>query len=77
MSLAIEKSPLFHADVTKPLGWYSDEAGEELAGRFFNAVDQTFSNFARQSDLGRVRRFRNPLLPGLCSFQVEASFNRF
>ena len=32
MSLAIEKSPLFHADVTRQFGWYVDEAGEELRG---------------------------------------------
>ena len=77
MSLAVEKSPLFHADVTKQFGCYSDEAGEELAWRFFKAVDQTLFKLARQPDLGRPRRFRNPKLRGLWSFRVESPFNRF
>lgn len=77
MNLAVEKSPLFHADVTKQFGWYFDEAGEELAWRYFKAVDLTLLKLARQSDLGRVRRFRNPVLRGLWSFRVEPPFNRF
>ena len=52
MILAIEKSPLFHADVTKQFGWYFDEAGEDLAWRFFKAVDHTLLKLARQPDLG-------------------------
>jgi len=41
MSLTIKKSPLLHTDVTNQFGWYYDEAGEELAWRFFNSVDLT------------------------------------
>jgi plasmid stabilization system protein ParE len=76
MSLAIEKSPLFHTDVAKQFGWYFDESGEELAWRFFKAVDETLFKLARQPDLGRVRRFRHPMLRGLWSFRVESPFNR-
>jgi plasmid stabilization system protein ParE len=76
MNLAIEKSPLFHADVTNQFGWYFDEAGEELAWRFFNAADQTLLKLARQPDLGRRRKFRNPMLRDLYSFQVERPFNK-
>lgn len=77
MSLAIEKSPLFHSDVTNQFGWYFDEAGEKLAWRFFKSVDQTLLKLARQPDLGRRRRFRNPMLQGLCSFLVASPFNKF
>lgn len=77
MILAIEKSLLFHADVTKQFGWYFDEAGEAVAWRFFKAVDLTLLKLARQSDLGRARRFRNPMLRGLWSFRVELPFHRF
>ena len=77
MSLDIEKSPQFHADVTKQFGWYFDAASEELAWRFFNAVDQTLRKLAWKPDLGRVRRFRNPVLHELRSFRVESPFNRF
>ena len=45
MNLVIEKTPRYHADVTNQFGWYFDEAGEELAWRFFNATDQSCTNF--------------------------------
>ena len=77
MSLAIEKSSLFHADVTNQFGWYFDEAGEELAWRFFNSVDLTLLKLGRQPDLGRRRRFRSPILQGLWSFPVAFPFNKF
>ena len=67
MSLAIEKSPQFHAD----------EAGEEVAWRFYHAVDDTVLKLARKPDLGWVLRFRNPALRGLWSFRVESPFTRF
>ena len=35
MSLIIEKTRFFHTDVTNQFGWYVDQAGEELAWRFF------------------------------------------
>jgi plasmid stabilization system protein ParE len=76
MNLAIEKAPLFHADITSQFGWYFDEAGEELAWRFFNATDQTLYKLARQPDLGRRRKFRHPMLRDLCSFQVERPFQK-
>jgi toxin ParE1/3/4 len=76
MNLVIQKSPLFHADVTNQFGWYFDEAGEELAWRFFNAADQTLHKLARQPDLGRRRKFRHPMLCDLYSFQVERPFNK-
>ena len=76
MNLVIQKSPLFHADVTNQFGWYFDEAGEELAWRFFNAADQTLLKLARQPDLGRRRKFRHPMLRDLYSFQAERPFNK-
>ena len=76
MSLAVEKSSLFHTDVTNQFGWYFDEAGEALAWRFFKSVDQTLLKLASQPDLGRRRRFRNPMLQGLWSFPVASPFNK-
>lgn len=76
MNLAIQKSPLFHADVTKQFGWYFDEAGDELAWRFFKTVDLTLLRLSRQPDMGCVRHFRNPILRGLRSFRVEPPFHR-
>ena len=76
MNLAIKKSPLFHADVTKQFGWYFNEAGEELAWRFFNAADLTLLKLSHQPDLGRIRHFRNLALHGIRSFRVEPPFHR-
>jgi plasmid stabilization system protein ParE len=76
MNLVIQKSRLFHADVTKQFGWYFDEAGEELAWRFFETVDLTLRKLSHQPELGRLRHFRNPDLHGLRSFQAETPFNR-
>ncbi|HEV2694416.1 MAG TPA: type II toxin-antitoxin system RelE/ParE family toxin [Verrucomicrobiae bacterium] len=76
MSLVIQKSSLFHTDVTNQFAWYFDEAGEKLAWQFFQAVDQTLQKLSHQPDLGRVRHFRNPVLHGLRSFRVEPPFQR-
>jgi toxin ParE1/3/4 len=76
MKLAVEKSPLFDADVTGQFGWYVDAGGEALAWRFFTAVDLTLEKLSRQPDLGRVRHFKNPVLQGLRSFRVEPPFDR-
>ena len=76
MSLSIRKSPLFHEDVARQFEWYFDGAGEELAWKFFASVDSTLLKLARQPDLGRRRRFKNPQLFGLWSFQVESPFDR-
>jgi plasmid stabilization system protein ParE len=77
MSRTLNKSHLFHADLTKQFGWYFDKAGEVLAWRFFQAVDQTLLKLTRQPDLGRRRSFRNPVLRGLWSFPVSTPFHKF
>jgi plasmid stabilization system protein ParE len=76
MNLAIQKSPLFHADVTGQFEWCFDESGEDLAWRFFKTVDATLLKLSHQPDLGRVRHFQNPQLRGLRSIQVNPPFNR-
>lgn len=76
MNLVIQKTPLYHADVTNQFGWYFDEAGEELAWRFFHASDLTLDKLARQPDLGRRRKFRHPMLRDLYSFRVEPPFQK-
>ena len=76
MNLGVQKSPLFQADATSQFGWYFDEAGEELAWRFLRTVDLTLQKLSRQPGLGRVRRFRNPVLHGLRSFRVDPPFHR-
>jgi toxin ParE1/3/4 len=77
MSLSIEKSLSFYADVTNQFGWYVDEAGDELAWRFFETVDMTILKLADQPDLGRIRHFRRPLLRELRSYRLNPPFQKF
>ena len=76
MSLAIEKSPYFRADVAKQFEWYFDEAGEALAWRFFKMVDLTLLKLSNRPDVRRIRHFRNPALHELRSFRTEPPFDR-
>ncbi|HEX4348876.1 MAG TPA: hypothetical protein VH251_00740 [Verrucomicrobiae bacterium] len=77
MTLAVEKSSSFQADVTGQFEWYFEKAGEEIAWRFFKSVDLTLHKLSRLPDLGRVRHFRNPLLHGMYSYRVEPPFEKF
>jgi toxin ParE1/3/4 len=77
MSLTIEKSALFHADVTDQFRWYFKEGGEELAWRFFKAVDMTVLKLSGRPEFGHKRRFRHPLLQDLWSYRVEPPFGRY
>jgi toxin ParE1/3/4 len=76
MSLLIDKSPLFHADVTSQFRYYANESGHELAWKFFNTVDMTLFKLAAQPDMGRLRHFRGPAFRELRSFRVEPPFYR-
>ena len=76
MNLSIQKSPLFHTDVTKQFEWYFNKGGPDLAWKFFTTVDLTLSKLSRQPNLGRPRRFRNPRLQDLRSFRTESPFGR-
>ena len=77
MNLAVQKAEFFKQDYAKQFGWYVGEAGTEVAWRFQAALDQSLKKLARQPELGRLRRFRNPRLHDLRSFQVERPFNKF
>lgn len=76
MSLTIRKTPDYKADVLNQVAWYFREADEEVARRFYMAADLTLLELSKQPGLGRVRRFRHPLLQGLRSFRVGPPFGR-
>ena len=57
MSVSFRRNPFFTADVQKEFGWYWDEAGERIAWRFEEAVEQTLRRIARQPGIGRPRQF--------------------
>jgi toxin ParE1/3/4 len=76
VSLALQETETFEADVARQFVWYLDEAGEAVAWRFKRSVDATLFKPARQPDLGHRRHFRNPILRDLRSFCVGRPFNR-
>ena len=76
MKLSLQRADEFNTDFDQQYRWYEEQAGEELAERFFRAVADTLPRLAEQPDLGRRRKFRHPLLRDLRSFQVERPFQK-
>jgi toxin ParE1/3/4 len=76
VTIAVQKSDLFTADVAQQFSWYHNNASDVVAWRFFAAVDLTVSQLAREPNLGRVRHFRHPQLQNLRSFRVEPPFQK-
>jgi len=76
MKLSLHRTKDFNADFDQQCRWYLEQAGEELAERFLDAVLVTLRLLSGQPDLGRRRKFRHPALRNLRSFRVNAPFNR-
>jgi toxin ParE1/3/4 len=76
MKLLLHRAEDFNADFDLQYCWYLEQAGEELAERFLEAVLLALHSLARQPDLGRRRKFRHPLLRDLHSFRVDPPFAR-
>jgi plasmid stabilization system protein ParE len=45
--------------------------------RFSDAVDETIIRLGKQPEIGRVRKFRNPILRDLRSFRLTPPFQNF
>ena len=75
MNLQLQRSDVFIADFEQQARWYLREAGETVARRYLSALDATLSLLCQQPGIGRVRRFRHPLLKGIRSFRVNPPFN--
>jgi plasmid stabilization system protein ParE len=76
MKLTLQRADEFNADFDQQYRWYLEQAGDEVAEQFLQAVPVTLRLLAGQSDLGRRREFRHPMLRDLYSFQVERPFNK-
>jgi plasmid stabilization system protein ParE len=73
----IERRASFQADVIHQFTWYFKTAGENIAWRFEDAVNDTLVRLSRNPTLGRLRHFRDGRLQNLRSFPVTAPFDRF
>jgi toxin ParE1/3/4 len=76
VSLRLQRSDCFWADLERQVDWYRDEAGEEIADRFITAVETTLAALVRTPGLGRPRFANWPELAGIRSFRVERPFHR-
>jgi toxin ParE1/3/4 len=76
VSLRLQQSDWFWADLTKQVDWYRDNASPEVAGRFVDAVEMTLKQLTRMPDLGRPRFIEWPELEGIRSFRVQHPFRR-
>jgi toxin ParE1/3/4 len=76
MSLRIEKSPRFEADIEAQYRWYVSEAGVAVADAYLAAVHLTIEMLTQHPGVGRRRRFRHPLLRGIRSLRATPPFNR-
>lgn len=61
-------------DLALQYAWYFREAGEGIAERYLDAFRGAVDLLGRQSGIGVQRRFRNPRLKGIRSFQLPAPF---
>lgn len=69
MKLSLQRADEFNSDFDHQYGWYVEKAGEEIAERFLRAVADTLPLLAERPDLGRRRKFRNPILRDLVRFK--------
>ena len=61
-------------DLSLQYSWYIQKAGVDIAERYLAAFRGVLDLLGRQPGLGVQRRFRNPRLKGIRSFQLPASF---
>lgn len=76
MKLLLHRAEKFNADFDQQYRWYLQQAGEELASRFLDALEITLEKLVMEPDLGRQRKFRNAALADICSFQIEKPFQK-
>ena len=77
MTLAIQRSFFFTEDFRLHAEWYAIHAGDEVAYRWFAAVEALLLMLAAQPEAGRVRQFRHRELAGLRSFRVNPPFDKY
>lgn len=77
MTLRIQRSDYFWADLEKQIDRYREQANAEVAERFVDSVQATLGALAQTPTLGRARFAEWPELAGLRSYRVHRPFHRF
>jgi plasmid stabilization system protein ParE len=76
MSLIIQQSDDFWADMVKQVDWYRDKAGPAVATQYVNAVEATLLRLAKMPGLGRPRFNNWPELAGMRSYCAQRPYQR-
>jgi toxin ParE1/3/4 len=76
MTLRLERSEYFWADLVRRVDWYRDQAGPEVAGRFVSATQSTLTALCQTPGLGRPRFKTSSKLSGIHSFRIQSPFHR-
>jgi plasmid stabilization system protein ParE len=71
MTLRLERSECFWADLERRVDWYRDQAGPETAGLFVSAAQSTLTALCQPPGLGRHRFKTSPELSGIHSFRIQ------
>jgi toxin ParE1/3/4 len=66
----VERRPRARRDVLEQAIYLGEEATEEVALRFVDAVDAALRRLADTPEVGRLRELRSPRLAGLRSWPV-------
>jgi toxin ParE1/3/4 len=76
MTLRLERSEYFWADLERRVDWYRDHAGPEIAERFVAAAQSTLATLCQSPGLGRPRFKTWPELSGIRSYRIQPPFHR-
>lgn len=76
MSLVIQQSDYFWADLQQQVDWYRDKAGSDVATRYVDAVQATLQQLAKAPGIGRPRFWDWPELAGIRSRRVQKPYHR-
>ena len=77
MSLRVEYSAWFDADLQFCTAWYIEQSGSELADRFLNAVEITLRKLASNPRRGRRAYPDDSHLTSLYGVLVERPFHKY
>jgi toxin ParE1/3/4 len=75
MKLSLHRADYFNSDFRHQYDWYLEEASEDIAKGFLEAVENTIQLLLTHPDLGRKLRFGNPGLANIQLFRVAAPFH--
>ena len=76
MSLVIERSDDFWADMLRQVDWYRDNASPEIAERYVDAVEFALNALVEAPGMGRPRFVDWPELTGIRSWKVQKPYHR-